>query len=580
MDILKSFCLRILPSVQVLFMGIWICNLSYTDAYFSVYVLLAFISFYLVVSEKVIPEARFKIGRWFLSAFLSAAVLLANYSLFTTLGDPALIGRSTSILVNIINGVFTLVGGFCVFNSIFSYVFRTFPVSVAKSTSLRKYVPFAVFISIVFFHLIHLFLVEYPGNLTEDSFTQISEIFSGSYSNFNTFWHTMILRTVLSAGYSFFSDVNASVALYSVLQVLLMAGAFTYCLVTMNSLGIPRWILGVSWLVYTLVPYNMALSITVWKDVLFAASTLLVLTSWIRIMKGIGSCQIVNYIIFVLGSLLYFFSRTNGWLIYLVSFLIILIPLRQKKVFLCTMASLAVLGWFLLNPMLSVLNVTDDDPVESLSIPIQQVSRVIADGCALSEDDVQLMSAVVDLDEVPSLYQEWISDPMKVEIRSKNYEYFLEHMPEYRQLWIRLGLEYPWEYVKAWVDQTKGYWNAGYDYFLYAETITDNPYGVEKTGGSNPIASLFRLYFGLSRHVIFFEPLHSIGLHIWIVILCFLLNLIRRKDEWVLSVPLLLLVVGLWFGTPVYSCFRYVYPIFVCFPLIVSTSLYSVKNDI
>ena len=248
--------------------------------------------------------------------------------------------------------------------------------------------------------------------------------------------------------------------------------------------------------------------------------------------------------------------------------------MRRKKQLVLTMGVLAVIGWILLNPMLTFLSISDSDIVESLSVPIQQVSRVVADGGELTTEEEALLSQVADLEEISELYTGWLSDPMKEEIRSHDVSYFEHHIDEYRTLWLRLGLRYPWEYVKAWVDQTKGYWNAGYDYFLYAETITDNPYGVVKTGGGNPIASLFRLYFGLSRHVIFFEPLHSIGLHIWIVIICFALNIMRRREEAFISIPLLLLVLGLSFGTPVYSCFRYVYPLFVSFPLVVSTALY------
>lgn len=48
----------------------------------------------------------------------------------------------------------------------------------------------------------------------------------------------------------------------------------------------------------------------------------------------------------------------------------------------------------------------------------------------------------------------------------------------------------------------------------------------------------------------------------------------KKREVWVISVPVLLLVVGLWFGTPVYSCFRYVYPLFISFPLILSTAMY------
>lgn len=133
--------------------------------------------------------------------------------------------------------------------------------------------------------------------------------------------------------------------------------------------------------------------------------------------------------------------------------------------------------------------------------------------------------------------------------------------------------------LKVWVDQTKGYWNGGYGYGMYSESITENPYGVEKASNQNLVATLSHLYFGFSRHVIFFEPLHSIGLHVWITAMCCILNAILRRREWILSVPLLVIVLGLCLGSPVYACFRYAYPVFTCFPLIVGTTLYPCSNE-
>ena len=211
-------------------------------------------------------------------------------------------------------------------------------------------------------------------------------------------------------------------------------------------------------------------------------------------------------------------------------------------------------------------------------MPLQQVSRVIADGCELTEEEAALISQVLDIEEVPELYTNWLSDPIKVEFRSNNTPYFEEHVGEYVRLWIKLGMRYPGEYVKAWVDQTKGYWNGGYGYGMYSETVTENPYGVQKASNGNIIATLFRLYFGLSRHVIFFEPLHSIGLHVWITALCCLFNAMRRRKEWILSVPLLVIVLGLCLGTPVYASFRYAYPVFVCLPFILGITMYSSKS--
>ena len=579
---IKSLLSKYFTLFRIVFSLIWLTLLSSTDSYFSIYVLIAFCSFYLLIKREAAPtiHCAFSVFHIFLSVLFSGLVLLANYPVFTSVGDPALIAHSTSMIMNLINGLLGFVGGVCVFYPLVSFFLSTFSFDCSDPENKKdsRYLPLLIFGSLLFINLIHLFFVEYPGNLTEDSFTQISEMISGHYSNFNTYWHTMIFQTVLTAGYGLFHDINAAVAFFTVLQMIVLTVSFSYCLMTLHHYGVPKTVLWVFYLIYAIIPYNLALSITVWKDVLFAAATLLVLCSWLRIIKGIGHSVLQNYIVFIIGSLLFLLSRTNGWMIYLVTFCVVLAFCHKDKKFLALMGSMAVLGWFLLNPALTLLGVSGGDPVESFSIPIQQVSRVIADGCELSEEDEHLLSNIVDLDEVPALYTSWISDPMKVEIRSKNPDYFMDHLGEFGRLWVRLGVKHPWTYVKAWVDQTKGYWNGGYDYFLYSETITDNPYGVEKTIDGNPVASLFRMYFGLSRHLVFFEPLHSIGLHIWILILCFILNLKRGVEQWVLSVPLLVLVVGLWAGTPVYSCFRYVYPIFVSIPLILSTALWKSKN--
>ncbi|MGM9588742.1 MAG: DUF6020 family protein [Faecousia sp.] len=577
---MKLLSARVIPILKIILSLIWLSNLSGTDAYFSIYVLIPFVSFYLQIKRPEYGCERSIRTTKLLSVVFSGLVILANYPLFTTIGDPALISRSTSLMVNLINSVLSFLGGICVFHPVLSWFFDVFPGNfvVENNEKVRKWLPWAFFASFVCINLVHLFLVEYPGNATEDTFTQISEMVSGNYSNFNTFWHTILLRTILSAGYKFCGDLNGAVAVFCIFQILVLAAAFTYSLITIYDYGVSRCFLVAAFLIYAIVPYNIALSITIWKDVLFAAGCLFMLSAWLRIMKKLGVRPVFDYVIFAAGSLLFLLSRTNGWIIYLISFLAVLLFSRKNKAFLTMMGVLALIGWILLNPVLAVLGIPEGDIVESLSVPIQQVSRVISEGCTLGEEETELLSCVVDLEEVPDLYTNWLSDPMKVELRSKDPAYFESHLSEYKNLWLRLGMKYPWQYLKAWVDQTKGYWNGGYSYAMYSETITDNPYGLEKNASGNPVASLFRLYFGLSRHVIFFEPLHSIGLHVWICVLCFILNLKKKREQAVIMVPLLLLVLGLCLGTPVYCCFRYVYPLFVSFPLILAMTLH--RNEV
>ena len=566
--------------VQIMMILVWLSLLAGTDANFSIYVLLAFASLWLLLrhgDRGVKADAGSPLLPAVVSVVLSGAVLLANYPLFTHLEDPALMARSTSILMNLINAGLTFGGGICLFLPILRFVFDRFPVCVPAATPCgKKYMPLLIFASFAVIGLVHLFLVEYPGNISEDPFAQVEEMLSGQYSSFNTFWHTMLFQGSLKIGYALSGGFPGALAFTCTVQMLLMAAAFTYCLMTMSRCGAPRWLLIGAWAVYALIPYNIAMPITMWKDVPYAAAFLLLICSWLRILKG--EKGIASWIVFVLASILFFLVRSNGWLIYLVTFLIVCIPLRKEKRLLLLMGAMALLGWVLLNPVQSALGVAEGDVVESLSIPIQQVSRVIVEGCPLTEEEEALLSRVVDLERVPARYCEWLSDPMKVDLRSKDYDFFLQNMDQYRDLWIRLGLRYPVQYLKAWVDQTKGYWNGGYDYFLYAEAITENPYGLVKSGGGNIIGTLFRLYFGLSRHLIFFEPLHAIGLHIWAFAVFFLLNLKRKRQVWVVMVPLALLILGLWFGTPVYCSFRYVYPLFVSMPLLLTVSLFRTQE--
>lgn len=580
----KPLTKKVLRIFQILFIMVWVANLSATDAYFSVYVLIGFAGFYCLLKQQshgCLPNRKTGIVLALLSVLFSLMVIAANYSLFTLVRDPSTIQASTNRLVNLINVCFTFLGGIAVSCPVLTYLVTELPVclpSCDRSDREKAYRvwAFGSFLLLSAIYLIHLFLVEYPGNVTEDPFSQIGEMVSGNYSNFNTFWHTIVMQQILSAGYGIFGDVNAAVALFCTVQALVMAYAFSYCLGTLYLSGMPRTVLIAVLLVYAVLPYHIALSITIWKDVLFSGGCLLTVCALYRILRGLGSRSWKSYAVLIFGGFLFCLSRNNGWYIYLAALLISAVPLWKNKKVLVSMICVFLISYLLCGPVLKALNVAGGDYTESLSIPLQQVARVVTEGHDLTEDEEELLSQVFDLEELPEIYVNWISDPVKIAFRDNNPEYFESHVPEYVSLWLRLGARYPGAYFRAWVDQTKGYWNAGYPVALYSETVTDNPYGVEKTGQHNLVARLFGLYFGLSRHVIFFQPLHSIGLHSWLMALCCILNMMKkRRDAALLTVLPLVLILGLCIGTPVYSTFRYAYPVFACLPLIAPLTVYS-----
>ena len=57
-----------------------------------------------------------------------------------------------------------------------------------------------------------------------------------------------------------------------------------------------------------------------------------------------------------------------------------------------------------------------------------------------------------------------------------------------------------------------------------------------------------------------------------------MINILRRRKEFLLAIPLVVLVAGLWLGTPVYSEFRYAYPIFLTMPVILAATIFEEQH--
>ena len=55
---------------------------------------------------------------------------------------------------------------------------------------------------------------------------------------------------------------------------------------------------------------------------------------------------------------------------------------------------------------------------------------------------------------------------------------------------------------------------------------------------------------------------------------CLVLNIKNKRTELVLAIPGIIILVGLWLGTPVYTEFRYAYPMILSIPLVLCTTLY------
>lgn len=568
--------LRLLTSViQVILIGLWVCSLRETDSYYSVYILCAVTGVFCLIKNTWSPTKT--VGKkaiiLLLFAFwFSATTVLANYNLFIV----------KPILERIFWAAVAFVGGVSAGYHLILFFAVRIPFSNRQvgKTSPEKFF-FSCFLILEGIFLIYLLCAAFPGYFTPDVFNSIEQIVDGVYVNNNPFWYTMSIKLIAGIGYGLFGTTNAALGFYVFCQGIFMAAVFSYVLVTLYQMCVPGWLIAATGAVYGLLPYNIAFSATMLKDIPFSVSSLLFVVSLLRIIRNVGNKQSLNYIFFTVGSFTFCLMRTNGLASFFVTMLVVMLLLRKscKRTLVILVIAILILTWVLTNPVLEKWNVGSTDFVEGLAVPFQQIARVITMGYELEVSEYELLNQIFDVELIPEVFMHGCVDPIKrAAFREDGRIHLRENLGDYIQLWLQMGRKYPGEYLKAWIELTKGYWNSGYQYWVYFIGGENREIGLVRPE-TLPLVGLFKGYFDFVENRVITQPLYSIGLHVWVLFGCLVLNVINKRTELVLTIPGIIIILGLWLGTPVYSEFRYAYPMILSIPLVICSTLYYRKDQ-
>lgn len=296
------------------------------------------------------------------------------------------------------------------------------------------------------------FLIQYPGSFMYDTQRQVFQIARSDYEMFHPLLHTLLIRLCLSF-YGVLQSYEKCAALYSVIQLLVMAGCFS---LLCASLG--RWCgrrgARLAVLFFGLYPSHAAFASNCTKDGLFAAFFALFLAlcfedvlcgglsgrrRGLRLAAGVLACLMRNNMVYALAV----------WAV-------CLLPLGRgnlRRAGVCVLAIALALG---ANAGLQrMTRARDGSKIEMLSVPIQQLSRarLYAPECFTDEE-----KALMDLVFTDALYntkkplyeryEPTLADPVK------NYlseETVLEHLPELAAMWARVGMRCPRVYLDAFL---------------------------------------------------------------------------------------------------------------------------------
>ena len=453
----------------------------------------------------------------------------------------------------------------------------------AFANFIRSHTALCAFLCCLFCWLPY-YLYQYPGIMTPDSINQLEQILGViPWSNHHPWVHTLVFGFFYHIGYALTGNMVTAVSVYTFFQMCLLAGSVAYFISTLRSHKIRPFVLLLIMAFYALIPYHAVFSVTVWKDIPFAAAVLFFSCAVLRLSVQNQVCFKNLAVLFIAGVMICLF-RSNGWYAFLLAMPFLLFGFRRKAkaVYLPLFAALFV-AVIVKYPVMSAFHVQQPDFIESVSIPMQQITAVICNGRYLSDEELALIEEVVDLTYIHDLYNPTFADNIKELVRAGNQDYLVTHKNEFLKLWIDLGLRYPGDYLTAYVNQTYGYWYPDSFYLVAeAEGVSATDLGVSHTPliGGPLVIKAKEIAIKLGSMVPIYGTLWSMGVACWVLLFSISVSVIRRDyHRLICYLPGIALLLSVLAATPVATEFRYVYFLVLCLPFYLITAILPAETD-
>ena len=312
---------------------------------------------------------------------------------------------------------------------------------------------------LIFACYVPMLLITFPGSFAYDVPFQLEQIFTGSYSTHHPLLHTLLLGGCVKLGHVV-GNINLGAALYTVVQMVAMAGCFA---LTCASIARQSGARAAKWAAafFAVYPLHMMMAVNATKDVLFSglfALTLALVREALLIEKP-GKKTFVGIVLCGAGMLL----LRNNALYAAAVWLVLLLMLCGRRALRTAGAMLLaiVLATGVGNAMKAATSAAEGDLCEMLSWPIQQLARARnLHGDRLTEEESTAIDELMP-GQAWALYDPTISDPVKFEFDTAR---FLSDPGKYAKVYLSVAKKCPQAYIDALLKHTYSFW---YPYSAY-----------------------------------------------------------------------------------------------------------------
>lgn len=306
------------------------------------------------------------------------------------------------------------------------------------------------------------FLAFYPGILSYDFAPQIIQYIQGQITTHHPTLHTLLVGTMWKLGYVGLGNANIGIALYCILQMLVLAlvylrGAY---LILKSGAGMLQYICYSAFVAF--FPLNGFMVCTVTKDVFFAAFLLLLVMTVLEIsFARYDKIPLTTYVLLGIGIAGTCIFRNNGkyamfGLLVALLWLYLSDKKNGKKHFkvLIITAIVFLSTLFVVKGIETVFRFEEGSKREMLSVPIQQMARIAVNNHdSMDEELLQYIESCIGTDYVEK-YRPEIADPIK---DTFDVHAALDNPSTFVKNYFKMLVTYPKDFFMAFVELNAGY---------------------------------------------------------------------------------------------------------------------------
>ncbi|MBQ9142400.1 MAG: hypothetical protein IJX63_11520 [Lachnospiraceae bacterium] len=349
---------------------------------------------------------------------------------------------------------------------------RKHSVAERQYTLRQKLISWGLYSGIIMVGWMPSFLGVYPGWFNYDAPWQLSMYGNDAITAHHPVLHTVIMGWILEFMNGINGTYNKGIALYLLLQMGILALCFGYAVYYMGKKGIGRIGRGIALTWFALFPTIVLHVMCPTKDSLFAGFLLVLI---ILTYELIGQPEVflkkklklVSWVVLVFLCIVF---RQNSLYVFCLMAVPFLVILRKawKKV---AGMLVAVVALYLLyvGPFYALFEVQPGSKAEFLSVPSQQLVKVyLEQQDSLKEEELLLLEAFFE-EEAFVKYRPKIADYTKGNLDMQRLE---EKGGDFWKLYGTLFLQYPAEYVDAFLINTYGFWYPDATVDIYEDGVS------------------------------------------------------------------------------------------------------------